>query len=69
MLTPDQKQRLEIISNYFEYLRCLSDRYLLAKQLRESKNLIMSEIFHKISDIIKILRETYGCKTGTSGED
>ena len=37
-MTSEQKQRLDIVSTYFEYLRCLADRYLLAKQLREEKN-------------------------------
>ena len=43
-----QKRRLQVVINYFDYIRCLADRYLISERLREDKKLSLAEI-HKLS--------------------
>ena len=43
-MTDLERRRLQIVANYFEYVRCLADRYLIAEQLRTDKTLPLDRI-------------------------
>ncbi|MBQ9336001.1 MAG: DUF4838 domain-containing protein [Lentisphaeria bacterium] len=36
-MTEVERRRFTIVSNYFEYIRCMADRYLIAERLRNEK--------------------------------
>ncbi|MBO4646847.1 MAG: DUF4838 domain-containing protein [Lentisphaeria bacterium] len=43
-MTDIERRRLKIVSNYFEYVRCMADRYLIAERLRSDKKLTIGQI-------------------------
>jgi|GEM_PF-872474 len=43
-MTDVERRRLKIVSNYFEYVRCMADRYLISDRLRNDKSLTIKQI-------------------------
>ena len=70
-MTAEERRRLEIVADYFGYLRCLADRFLLAKGLREEKKITVAgidEVVRKCGELDRRFEET-ARKIASSGED
>ena len=44
-MTGVERRRLQTVANYFEYIRCLADRYLIAEKLRTDRTLDIARIY------------------------
>ena len=42
--TDVQQRRLKVVANYFEYIRCMADRYLISERLRNDRTLTIGQI-------------------------
>jgi len=43
-MTDVERRRFQVVANYFEYVRCMADRYLIAERLRNDKSLTIGQI-------------------------
>ena len=43
-MTDVERRRLQIVSTYFEYIRCMADRYLISERLRNDTSLTIRQI-------------------------